>query len=154
MWIYGGGSEMVVVVKCVWQSFKPHSPNNKYHSVQFSSVSHDWLFATPWTAAHQASLSITKLTQTHVHQVGDAIQPSHPLSSPSPPVFNSFPASGYFPVSQFFGSSGQSIWIPINIQNWFPLELSGLISLLYKRLSRVFSKTSVQSTTRLRYFLS
>ena len=154
MWIYGGGSEMVVVVKCVWQSFEPHSPNNKYHSVQFSSVSRDWLFATPWTAAHQASLSITKLTQTQVHQVGDAIQSSHPLSSPSPPVFNSFPASGYFPVSQFFGSSGQSIWIPINIQNRFPLELSGLISLLYKRLSRVFSKTSVQSTTRLRYFLS
>ena len=46
--------------------------------------------ATPGTAAHQASLSIAKseFTQTHVHWVGDAIQPSHPLSSPSPPAFN------------------------------------------------------------------
>ena len=45
-------------------------------------------FVIPWTAAHQASLSITNsqsFTQTHVHQVSDAIQPSHPLSSPSPP---------------------------------------------------------------------
>ena len=41
---------------------------------------------TPWIAGHQASLSITKLAQTHVHHVGDAIQPSHPLLSPSPPT--------------------------------------------------------------------
>ena len=56
--------------------------------VQFSSVqslSPVRLFATPWTAARQGSLSITnlELAQTHVHRVGDAIQPSHPLSSPS-----------------------------------------------------------------------
>ena len=59
-------------------------------SVQFSlvqSLNHVRLFVTPWTAALQASLSITKspeLAQTHVHWVGDAIQPSNPLSSPSP----------------------------------------------------------------------
>ena len=49
------------------------------------------LFVTPWTAARQASLSITNsqsLLKTHVHRVGDALQPSHPLSSPSPPAFN------------------------------------------------------------------
>ena len=49
------------------------------------------LFATPWSAACQASLSITNsrhLTQTHVHRVGNAIQPSHPLLSPSPSTFN------------------------------------------------------------------
>ena len=51
------------------------------------------LFATLWTAAHQDSLPTHGVTnswsaQTHVHQVGDAIQPSHPLSSPSPPAFN------------------------------------------------------------------
>ena len=51
------------------------------------------LFANPWTAAHQGTLSITnskllfELIQTPVHQVGDAIQTSHPLSSPSPPAF-------------------------------------------------------------------
>ena len=54
------------------------------------ALSRVWLFVTRWTAALQASLSITKLpelAQTHVHQIGDAIQPSHPLSSPSP-AFN------------------------------------------------------------------
>ena len=53
---------------------------------QFSSDqsgSHVQLFVTPWTAALQASLSIPELAKTHVHQVSDAIQPSHPLSSPS-----------------------------------------------------------------------
>ena len=63
-------------------------------SLQFSSVqllSRVRLFVTPWIAARQASLSITNSrssTQTHVHRVSDAIQPSHPLSSPSPPAPN------------------------------------------------------------------
>ena len=59
-------------------------------SVQFSSLSRVQLFATPWTAARQASLSITNSepAQTHVHWVGDVIQPSHPLLSPSPLTFN------------------------------------------------------------------
>ena len=61
-------------------------------SVQFSSVrsfSRGRIFATPWTAAHfPAHHRLPELTQTHVHRIGDAIQPSHPLSSPSPPVFN------------------------------------------------------------------
>ena len=61
------------------------------HSVISSvqSLSCVRLFATPWIAARQASLSITnspEFTQTHVHRVSDAIQPSHPLSSPSPPA--------------------------------------------------------------------
>ena len=50
---------------------------------------------------------LPKLAQTHVHQVSDAIQPSHPLSSPS--RLQSFPASGSFPTNQFFISGGQSI---------------------------------------------
>ena len=54
------------------------------------SLSCSQFFVTSWTAAHQDSLSITNSwsAQTHVHQVGDAIQPSHPLSSPSPPAFS------------------------------------------------------------------
>ena len=55
--------------------------------------------ATPWTAAHKASLSINhllELAQTHVHPVGDAIQPSHPLSSPFPPTFNLSQHQGLF----------------------------------------------------------
>ena len=62
----------------------------------------------------------------------------------------SFPASGSFPVSRFFASDGQSIRasasalvLPMNIQGWFPLGLIGLMSLLAKGLSRVFSSTTV-----------
>ena len=63
----------------------------------------------------------------------------------------SFPASGSFPMSQLFASVGQNIGasasasvLPMNIQSWFPLGLTGLISLLSKGLSRVFSRTTVQ----------
>ena len=63
----------------------------------------------------------------------------------------SFPASGSFPMSQFFASGGQSIgaWastsvLPMNIQDWFPLGLTGLISLQSKGLSGFFSNTTVQ----------
>ena len=63
----------------------------------------------------------------------------------------SFPASGSFPKSQFFTSGGQSIGasasasvLPVNIQGWYPLALTGFISLLSRRLSRVFSSTAVQ----------
>ena len=91
---------------------------------------------------------LLELAQTHVHWVGDAIQPSHCL-----PLFSSclqsFPASGCFAVSQCFTSSGQIIRasasiLPMNIQDWFPLGLTGWISLQSKRLSRVFSNTTVQ----------
>ena len=61
-------------------------------------LSHVRLFVIPWTAARQASQSITtpELTQTHVHQVGDAIQPSHPLLSHSPPALNLSQHQGLF----------------------------------------------------------
>ena len=72
----------------IWNSFVREI--YLFSSVQ--SFSHIRLFVTPWTAACQASLSITNSwsppTQIHVHCVGDAIQPSHPLSSPSPPSLN------------------------------------------------------------------
>ena len=94
---------------------------------------------------------IPELAQTHVHWIGDAIQPSHHLSSPSPPRLQSFPASGSFPVSQFFTSGGQSIGVsasasvlPVNIQDWFYLQLTGLNSLYSQGLSRIFSNTTIQ----------
>ena len=78
----------------------------------------------------------------------------HPTISSSVIPFSSnlqsFPASGYFPMSQFFASGGQSIGVsvlgsasvlPMNIQDWFPLQLMGWNSLLSKGLSKVFSKT-------------
>ena len=93
---------------------------------------------------------LPELSQTHVHQVGDAIQPSHPVSSPSPPALT-FPASQSFLMSQLFASDGQSIGVSalasvlsMNIQDQFPLGFTGLISLLSKGLSRVFSNTTVQ----------
>ena len=92
-----------------------------------------------------------ELTQTHIHWLGDAIQPSHPLLFPFSSCLQSFPASGSFQTSQFFVSSGQSIGVsastsvlPNNIQDWFPLGWNGWLSLLSKGLSRVFSKTTVQ----------
>ena len=71
-------------------------PYAQFSSVQ--SLSPVWLFATPWITACQASLSITnsRSSQTHVHWVGDAIQPSHPLSSPSPPAPNPSQHQGLF----------------------------------------------------------
>ena len=69
------------------------------HFSSVQSLSHVRLFATPWTAAHQASLvyhQLPELAQTHVHRVDDAIQPSYPLSSPSPPAFNLSQHQGLF----------------------------------------------------------
>ena len=91
---------------------------------------------------------LPELNQTHVHWVSDAIQPSQRLSSPSPPSYNLSQHQGLF-QNQLFTSSGQSIGISalvllMNIQGWFPLGLTGLISLLSKRLSRVFSSTTIQ----------
>ena len=98
---------------------------------------------------------LLELTQTHVHRVGDAIQPSHP-SAPTIHVVpfscrQSFLASGSFPMSQFFTSGGQSIGVsasasvlPMNIPDWFPLGWTGWTSLQSKGLSRVFSNTTVQ----------
>ena len=95
---------------------------------------------------------LPELAQTHVPWVGDAIQSSHPLSSPSPPTFNLSQHQGLFEwVSFFFMSGGQSTGVsvsasvlPKNIQDSFPLGLTGLISLKLKGLSRVFSNTTVQ----------
>ena len=93
---------------------------------------------------------LSELTQAHVHRLGDAIQPSNPVF-PFSSCLQSFPASGSFPKSQFFASSGQSIGalasasvLPMNIQDWFSLGLTGWISLQYKGLSRVFFNTTVQ----------
>ena len=85
--------------------------------------------STPGLPVHHQLL---ELAQTHVHQVSDVIQPLHPLLSPSPPAFNLFPALGSAPMSQFFASGGQNIGVsastsvlPVNIQDCFPLGLTG-----------------------------
>jgi len=89
---------------------------------------------------------LPEFAQVLVHWVGDAIQPSHPLSSPSPPTFNLSQHRESFPMSQLFASGGQIIGasasasvLPMNIQGWFPLVLTGLISLLSKGLLQYHS---------------
>ena len=123
-------------------------------SVQFSSVTQSCLTlcdamscSTPGLPIHHQLL---KFTQTHVHRVSDAIQPSNPLSSPSPPP----PKPSHhesFPMSQLFAWGGQSIGVstlasvlPMYTQDWSPLEWTGWISLQSKGLLRVFSNTTVQ----------
>ena len=93
---------------------------------------------------------LPEFTQTHLHWVSDAIQASHPLLSPSPPAPKPLPASGSFPMSQLFEWGGQSIGVsvstlvlPMNTQNWSPLEWTGWISFQSKGLSRVFSNSTV-----------
>ena len=84
------------------------------------------------------------LTLTHVYRVSDAIQPSYPLLPPSPLALNSFQHQGLFTsVGQSIGTSALASVLPMNIQDWFPLGLTGLISLLSKELSRVLSNTTV-----------
>ena len=139
---------MALSTLAFWVNLHHHPTQNFFISPnwisQFSSIqllSHVWLFATPWAAERQASLSITN---------SEACSNScHPAISFSVTLFcpQSFSASGSSSVSQFFASGGQSIGVlasasvlPMNIQDWFPL---GLISLLSRGLSRGFSSTVV-----------
>ena len=124
-----------------------------WHSVQFSSVqslSHVQLFATPWTAARQGTLSITNSQSLLRLMSTESVMPLNHLILCHPLLLlpSIFPALGSFQMSQFFTSGGQSIGVsasasilPMNIQDWFPLERTGWISLRSKGLSRVFSST-------------
>ena len=123
-------------------------------SVQLSSVAQLCLTlcnpmdcSTPGFPVHH---KLPEVLQTPVHWVRDAIQPSHPLSSPSPPAFK-LSQNGYFSMSRFFASDDQNIWVSasasvlsMNIQDLFPLEWTNWISLQSKGLSRVFYNTTVQ----------
>ena len=104
--------------------------------------------STPGLPVHH---HLPEFTQTHVHWVSDAIQPAHPLLSPSPPAPNPSQHQSLFPISQLFTWGGQSTrvsalasFLPKKSQGWSPLEWTGWISLLSKGLSRVFSNTTVQ----------
>ena len=106
------------------------------------------LFATPWTAARQASQSFI-ISQSLLKLMSiESVIPSNYLILYCPLILSS---SGSFLMSQLFASGGQSIGasasasaLPMNIRDWFLLGLTGLISLQSKGLSRVFSNTTVQ----------
>ena len=125
-----------------------------FFPVQFSSVAQSCPTLQPHEPQHArppCTYQLTESTQTHVHWVSDAIQPSYPLLSPSPPA-SIFPSIRVFSNgSALFTSGGQSIGVsastsvlPMNTQDGFPLGWTGWISLQSKGLSRVFSNTTVQ----------
>ena len=94
---------------------------------------------------------LPEFTQTYVHWVGDAIQSSHPLSSPSPRAFNLSQHQGLFQwtgslhqVAKVLELQFQASVLPMNNQDWVPLGLTSWISLQSKGLSRVFSNTTAQ----------
>ena len=138
--IFGGGTVFTIQI----QSHEPTS------SVQ--SLSRVRLLVTPWTAAHQASLSITNSRSLlKLMSIASVMTCNHLiLCRLLLTHLQSFPVSGSFQMSQFFTSGDQSIGVPasvlpMNIQDWFPLEWTGWISLLSKGLSRVFSNITVQN---------
>ena len=123
-----------------------------FSSVQ--SLSHVQLLANSWTAACQASLSITNSRSLLKVMSIEVVMPSNHLILCCPLLLppSVFPASGSFPVSQSFTSGGQRIGasasgsvLPVDIQDWSPLGWTGWISLQSKGLSRVFSNTTVQN---------
>ena len=100
--------------------------------------------STPGLPVHH---QLPQFTQTHVHRVSETIQPSHPLSSPSPPAPNPFQHQS-FPMSQLFAWGGQSTgvsalasFLPKKSQGWSPSEWTGWISLQSKGLPRLFNTT-------------
>ena len=112
--------------------------------VVFQSLNIVRLFATPWTAAHQAPLSSTVSWSLLKFMSPELVMLSNHLTSVTPFSFclQSCPASRSFPISWLFASGGQSIGAsvstsvsPTNIQSWFPLGFTGLISLQSKGLS-------------------
>ena len=126
----------------------------KEWSVVVQLLSHVQISATLWIAACKAPLSFT-ISQSFLKLMSIVlVMPSNHLSHPLSPrplssCPQSFAASESFPGSQLFGSGGQSVGasasvLPMNIQGWFPLGLTGLISLLSTGSPRVFSSTTAQ----------
>ena len=122
---------------------------NKWNVLHLSSVhflSRVELSWAPWTAAHQTSLSITDSQSSLKLMSVESVMPSSHLLFCRPLLLpSSIQTSHLFPSgSQSIGVSASAQILPKNIQDWFPLGLTGWISLLYKKISRVFSNTIVQ----------
>ena len=134
-----------------WTKRRIQIINFMFSSVQL--LSRVRLFATPWTAARQASLSIASSWNPPKPMSIDVVMPSNYLIVYHPLLLSpqSFPASGSFPISHLFTSGGQSTgvsalasFLPKKSQGWSPSEWTGWISLQSKGFSRVFSNTTVQ----------
>ena len=113
-----------------------------YLSVQFSSVAQSCLdHSMPFLPVHH---QLSEFTQTYVHWVGDAIQSSHPLSSPSPPALNLSQHEGLFQWVSSLHQVAKVLEFQLQHQDWFLSGWTGWICLKSKGLSRIFSNTTVQ----------
>ena len=118
-------------------------------------LSHFRLFVTPWTAALQASLSFTISLSLLKFMSMESVMPSnHLLTRPSPPAFNLSQHQRLFPMSWPFTSGGQRTGasasasvLPMDIKDWFPLGLTGLISWQSKGLSKLLYKLLLFTNT-------
>ena len=136
-----------------WATANVWNVSQEYQFSSVQSLSSVRLFATPWTTAYQASPSITISWNLLKLMSVESVMPSKHLILCCPLFLlsSNFPIIRSFPMSQLFASGGQSIGVlasasvvPLNIQDWFPLRLTGLISLQSKGLSGVFYNTTAQ----------
>ena len=147
LWFFYMMVERAVIAKIIPTTYWMGIPGSA------QSLSHVGPFATPWTAAHQASLSISNSWRLLKLTSIESVMPSNHLTFvvPFSSCLQSFPTLGSFQVSLLFISGGQimgvsasTLVLAMNIQDWFPFGWTGWISLLSKGLSRVFSNTTVQ----------
>ena len=132
---------------CALPALSPPGPP----AVGVQALSHVRLFVAPWPAAYQASLSFTVSRSLLTPMSFELVMPSNHLilCRPLLSLPSILPSTASFPKNQCFalastGASASASVLPMSIQDWFPLGLTGLISLLSKRLSRIFSSTAVQ----------
>ena len=151
-------SKYIESVSKIWKKRQERSINAVVVSISvlFSSVAQSCLtlcdpmdYSTSLTARLPYPSPTPRACSNSCPLFGDAIQPSHPPSSTSPPAFNLSQHQGLFQWVSFSRQEPKVLelqheFLPLNIDGWFPLGLTGLISLPSKRLSRVFSNTIVQ----------
>ena len=142
-------SKLISILKCIYKV----KGTKTVSSVQ--SLSHVRLFATPWTGTRQASLSTNNCRSLPKPMSTESVMPSNHLILCRPLLLlpSIFPTIRVFSKSQLFASGGQIIGasasatvLPVNIQGWFPLELTGLISLLVQYLEHNRCSVKYMST--------
>ena len=150
--LYTLSPHLTSLLLACWFTSSPFQGYSCLKLLVIQLLSHVWLFVTPQTAACQAPLSFT-VSQTLLTfmSIESVMLPSHLIL-----CLQSFPALGAFPVSCHFASGGQSIGasasasvLPMSIQGWFPLELTGLIFLLSKGLYGFLSSTTIWNLSSL-----
>ena len=133
------------------QQLNKHSTRLDRRVSSVQSLSRVLVFLTPWTAACQASLSITNSQSLLKLMSNESVMPSNHLILYHPLLLRPLIFLSIKEMSQLFASVGQSIGasasasvLPMNTQDWSPLVLTGWISLLSKGLLSIFSNTTVQ----------